>query len=134
MLFVAANVSSTFWGNWAQAQLLPQLVLNEAIGKNTLIQDQCGDTPDAIEIAYHGEGEIDIDQYFIYDDDTAFLPLYERYHLPDGVTLNGDNENQRYLIVWAADQLVSNQCSPFHTNFAISASQGDTLYLSLIHI
>ena len=94
-----------------------ELVLNEAAAFNTLIQDSTGEFDDWIELYNNTSAPLSLRGVFLSDDAQDLA----QWGFPDTtIAANG------YLIVWADGQTTQ---AGLHTNFSLSSTFGETLYL-----
>lgn len=99
--------------------LYSQVVINEVQASNyNVIFDEFGDNDDWFELYNSGNTEIDVAGYVLRDNvDTWAIPLGNSLtKIPAG----------GYLLFWADDETGE---GPFHTNFKLSASNGESLSL-----
>ncbi|ESU30004.1 hypothetical protein FLJC2902T_04920 [Flavobacterium limnosediminis JC2902] len=98
------------------------VTINEVLASNTNVnQDENGNYEDWVELYNYGATPINLNGFGLSDD--VLLP--HKWSFP-AVTLNPG----QYLLVWCSDKNRTTPGSPLHTNFKISASPGETLYLT----
>jgi hypothetical protein len=95
------------------------IVINELMASNSVsIADEAGQFEDWIELYNTSSSTVDISNYFISDDTLN----YTKFQIPTGTSMPGNS----YLILWADED---GSQGPLHTNFKLSASNGEKLFL-----
>lgn len=94
-----------------------QLLLNEVCSGNGLLEDSFDRTPDWIELYNSGAEEIDLEDYFLSDDEND----YYLWQLPDMALESG-----AFIVLFSEGDV---EQSPLHFNFGIS-NDGEVLFLA----
>jgi hypothetical protein len=95
------------------------VVINEFMASNeATVADQDGEFDDWIELYNNGTTSIDLEGYFLSDDDTDLM----QWVFPADVTIGAGE----YLIIWADD---NGDQDGLHANFKLSAG-GESIFLS----
>jgi hypothetical protein len=102
---------------------LPRSVrINEFMAANAhTIRDEDGQYSDWIELYNSGALPVSLDGWYLTDNPTKLT----KWRIPDGVTLPAAS----YVLIWASGLDRTNPAAPFHTNFKLDKTAGNSLDL-----
>lgn len=96
------------------------VVINEVLASNDSVQaDQDGEYDDYIELYNSSTSTIDLSGYYLSDDASNL----SKWRFPNGNSIAASG----FLVVWADDDTLQ---SGLHANFKVSATNGETIFLS----
>jgi hypothetical protein len=100
-----------------------EVVINEIMAANTkTVADPKGQFDDWIELYNKSDKEVDISGWFISDNPDKIA----KWELPSGTKIPAKG----FLIIWADEDSSQNTATSLHANFKLSASSGETIFLS----
>jgi hypothetical protein len=100
-----------------------EVVINEIMAANTkTVADPKGQFDDWIELYNKSDKEVDISGWFISDNPDKIA----KWELPSGTKIPAKG----FLIIWADEDSSQNTATSLHANFKLSASAGETIFLS----